>query len=122
MEQVKILVDHKLRGAQGISKDIIKMAIDEAEQVIKNYCNITKVPAALNFTWANMACDIVKSLNAEETGEPVNGGPASLTMGDTTVSISNTQSGSGHVVDLDGLIQNYKEQLQKFRRIKWSPL
>lgn len=120
MEKVKVLVSHKLRN-NDISDDIICMAIQEAEQVIKNYCNICKVPHELAFTWANMAVDIVKSLNAEETGEPVNGGPASVSMGDTTVSISNTQSGTGHVVNLDNLIQNYQQQLQKFRRIKWAP-
>ena len=120
MEKVKVLVSHKLRD-NSISKDIICMAIEEAEQVIKNYCNLREVPTELAFTWANMACDIVKSYNAEETGEPVNGGPASVSMGDTTVSISNSRSGTGHVVDLDGLIQNYREQLQKFRRVKWAP-
>lgn len=120
MEKVKILVGHKFRNTD-ISEDLICLAIEEAERVIKNYCNIREVPEELNFTWANMACDIVKSYNAEETGEPVNGGPASVSMGDTTVSVSNTQSGTGHVVDLDAFIQNYKEQLMKFRRIKWSP-
>ena len=120
MDKVKVLVGHKFRNNE-VSDDLICLAIEEAEQVIKNYCNISEVPEQLNFTWANMACDIVKSYNAEETGEPVNGGPASVSMGDTTVSVSNSQSGTGHVVDLDGLIQNYKEQLQKFRRIKWAP-
>ena len=120
MERVKVLVSHKLRD-NSISNDIICLAIQEAEQVILNYCNIKKVPAALAFTWANMACDIVKSLNATETGEPVNGAPASVSMGDTTVSVNGSQSTTGHTVELDSFIQNYKEQLQKFRRIKWAP-
>ena len=120
-EKVKVLVDHKLRG-RGIDGSIIKMCVDEAEQVILNYCNITEVPAALNFTWANMACDIVKSFVAEETGEPINGTPASLTMGDTTISLNNAVNTTGHQIDMDVLVKNYKEQLQKFRRFKWSPI
>lgn len=120
MEKVKVLVSHKLRD-NSISSDIICMAIEEAEQIIKNYCNFREVPTELAFTWANMACDIIKSFNAAETGEPVNGAPASVNMGDTTVSVSNTQSATGHVVDLDAFIQNYREQLNKFRRVKWEP-
>jgi len=120
MEKVKTLVSHKLHD-NDIPADMICLAIEEAQQVILNYCNIKQVPDALRFTWANMACDIVKSFNAAETGEPVNGAPASVNMGDTTVSVSNTQSGTGHVVDLDAFIQNYREQLNKFRRVKWEP-
>ena len=36
------------------------LAVGEVEQVIKNYCNIDEVPEALNYTWANMAVDLVK--------------------------------------------------------------
>lgn len=120
MDRVRTIVGQKLRQNE-VEEEIINLAIEEAGQVIKNYCNIREIPEELVFTWANMACDIVKSYDAEETGEPVNGGPASVSMGDTTVSVSNSQSGTGHVVDLDGLIQNYREQLQKFRRVKWAP-
>lgn len=115
------LIKRKLKGIEMADEDI-QLAADEAEQVILNYCNITVVPDALRFTWANMAVDILKSLNADATGEAVSGGPSSVSMGDTSLSFSSSGSNSGHVVDLDALINDYKSQLQKFRRIKWSPI
>ena len=115
------LIKRKLKGIEMADEDI-QLAADEAEQVILNYCNITVVPDALRFTWANMAVDILKSLNADATGEAVSGGPSSVSMGDTSLSFSSSGSNSGHMVDLDALINDYKSQLQKFRRVKWSPI
>ena len=120
MDAVIELVKRKLRGIE-MSEDDIKLAVEEVQQVILNFCNISTVPEALRFTWANMAVDILKSLNAEDTGGAVSGGPASISMGDTSLSFSTGSSTTGHVVDLDNLINNYAAQLKKFRRIKWEP-
>mgnify|MGYP004645691157 FL=1 len=120
METIIELVKRKLRGIE-MTEDDIRLAVEEAQQVILNFCNISEVPAALRFTWANMATDILKSLNAEDTGGAVSGGPASISMGDTNLSFSTSGSTTGHVVDLDNLINNYAAQLKKFRRIKWEP-
>lgn len=121
METVIGLIKRKLKGTE-MSDEDITLAAEEVEQVIVNYCNIKSVPDALRFTWANMAVDILKSLNAQDGGEAVAGGPSSINMGDTSLSFSTSGSTTGHVVDLDKLIFNYKEQLQKFRRIKWDPV
>lgn len=120
MDTVIALIKRKLRGID-MTEDDIRLAAEEAQQVIINYCNIQSVPDVLRFTWANMAVDILKSLNAEDTGEAVSGGPSSINMGDTSLSFSSGGSNTGHVVDLDKLINNYSAQLKKFRRIKWEP-
>lgn len=114
------LIKRKAKGLE-MTDDDIRLAAEETEQVIINYCNISKVPEALRFTWANMAVDVLKSLNADQTGEAANGGPSSLNMGDTSLSFSSGTSATGHTVNLDDLINNYRAQLQKFRRIKWEP-
>ena len=114
------LIKRKAKGLE-MTDDDIMLAAEETEQVIINYCNIRKVPEALRFTWANMAVDVLKSLNADQTGEAANGGPSSINMGDTSLSFSSGKSTTGHTVNLDDLINNYRAQLQRFRRIKWEP-
>lgn len=103
METVIGLIKRKLKGIE-MSDEDITLAAEEVEQIIVNYCNIKSVPDALRFTWANMAVDILKSLNAQDGGEAVAGGPSSINMGDTSLSFSTSGSTTGHVVDLDKLI------------------
>ena len=39
--------------------DEILAALEEVEQVIKNYCSIPSVPDALRYTWCNMSIDLL---------------------------------------------------------------
>lgn len=123
-----------------VSDDEIQIALDEVEQVILNYCNIYEVPEALNYTWANMAVDLIRFQFAtnnsdsglgggtDEDGVPIGMSISSISVGDTTTSfksasktdISNNSKALGsHIPALDGLVMNYTPQLQKFRKVVW---
>ncbi len=94
----------------------IELAILETEQKVRNYCNIADIdtlPAALNFTVANMTIDLLKYNPASESGIenlPVK----SVTMGETsyTFDIANSRQ------ILDKLLLDYESDLKKFRRLK----
>jgi hypothetical protein len=112
--------------------------VSEAEFAIMNYCNIFEIPSQLKYVWANMALDLFRwtlAMNAENSADSGGGGSlepsgdvSSIQSGDTTVSFSSsTSSGSetspkyAHAVKsgVDGIILNYLDQLNKFRRIEW---
>lgn len=110
------------------------LAIDEVEQVIKNYCNIDAVPEELKFTWANMSIDLLRynyesNLPADGggTGDSVSVGDiSSLKIGDTTINLgsgsstnSHNRAIKSHLPNLDEIIMNNKAQLQRFRRMVW---
>lgn len=114
------------------------LAIEEIEEVIKSYCNIDNIPKALKFTWANMAIDLLRyqvttqstpSTEASAGGVDFNasntGNISSVKIGDTNISFSsgdnslNALSKKSHQANLDDLILNYKEQLQRYRRMTW---
>ena len=107
----------------------IEMGIAEIEQAIKNYCLIPEVPAALYFTAANMAIDLINytyaQTHAETDSETLGtGGLTSIRMGDTTLSFNPSSPSSergkilaGHNPKLDTLIMDYRSQLNQFRRI-----
>lgn len=108
-----------------------QLAIDETEQVIKNYCNINLVPAGLNFTWANMAVDLLKytyASNSADTSsaEPDSAEVSSVKIGDTQIQLGGASTTNqraaalrSHTAMLDSITMNYKEQLNKFRRMVW---
>lgn len=115
-----------------IDQAIIDMSIAEVTQTVLNYCDLDVLPEQLNFTVANMSVDLIK-YRYESTRDISNMDitdaidPASVTMvkeGDTTIQIGSGGNSSGrakalksHSGNLDGLIMNYKDQLQKFRSL-----
>lgn len=107
-------------------------ALAEMEQEILNYCNIEAVPGALAFTWANMAADLLRYQRAankpaaeEDSEAALAGKVSSISEGDTAVSFGNKSEAEsdrerllgGHREMLNGLIFNYREQLQQFRKV-----
>ncbi len=102
------------------------IAIAEAEQEIKNYCNIEIIPEALYFTLANMAADLLafKPAAGETDGAVagVSGTIASIKEGDTTVSFgSSAQARSQERAEerTEKLLLDYRKQLQSFRKVRW---
>lgn len=109
-----------------------QLCIDETEVTIKNYCCISVLPEALKFTWANMAVDLIRyqwaSAN-KDSEQPKNisaGDISSIKIGDTNIqigegSITNQYNKAikSHQANLDSLVMNYKDQLNKFRRMVW---
>ena len=104
------------------------LAIGEVEQVIKNYCSIDRVPEALNYTWANMAVDLIKyNYESNNSGGEVVVDAAdisSLKVGDTQIQLGGGSSSrakvlNSHRPNLDRIVMNYQSQLNKFRRMVW---
>jgi hypothetical protein len=109
----------------------------EIEYAILNYCNISAIPERLKYTWANMCVDLLRwvlAISSQNSSASVDSAPkisgdvSSIKSGDTTVSFSSSDSSSSganpknaHSVKagVDGIILNYADQLNKFRRMEW---
>lgn len=120
------IVDAKLHNEDSIP---LRLAIEEVEQSVKNYCNIDKVPEELKFIVANMAIDliraeeVVKGQNPEGFEEVTLGDVASIKIGDTSVNLKGNsvaeQANNRRISKLDAIVHNYKAQLNRFRRMVW---
>jgi len=110
--------------------DEILAALEEVEQVIKNYCSIPSVPDALRYTWCNMSIDLLL-YNYEVNTTPDDvleafdpSDVSTIKVGDTSISLgdkyrNNVRSRTlqSHNANLDDIITNYKAQLNQFRRL-----
>lgn len=114
----------------GLSDEEILLNVQEVEQTILNYCQIPRVPVQLNFVWANMSVDLILYL-IEMNNKPEDpldsldvSDLSSVKIGDTSVFVgdkyrSNQRSRilQSHNANLDELVTNYTQQLNRFRRI-----
>lgn len=109
----------KLKKLLGIpleddSKDFsVQFALDDAEQIIKDYCHIDEVPEALNNTVIKMAIDSYRNENLGEEVSPL-GSISSISEGDTSVSYR-----SNAAEFKDSLLKDYKSKLNKYRKLVW---
>lgn len=78
--------------------------VERVEQKVRNYCRIGEIPAALNFTMADMVLELQKA----RTGS--NEAISEVTMGDTSYTFKVDKA-------IDGLMKNYTAELQRFRRL-----
>lgn len=133
---IQEIVQNKLYTL-GLEADLttVETAVAETEQVILNYCNISKVPTQLLFTHANMTVDLIRHqlALADEVGEGGQGlddislaDVTAIKIGDTSVNLGNgaqgnvkLQAAKAHHINLDTLVMDYKSQLQKFRKMVW---
>ncbi len=128
---VNEIVRAKIKDA-AITEPDIQLAVDEVEEVIKNYCSIDEVPEGLKYTWANMSVDLVKyTCQSNKSGDDVLEGldasdVSSLKIGDTNIGLQGGSSSNernkalrSHQPNLDRIIMNHKEQLNRFRRMVW---
>ena len=115
---------------EAITELDIQLAINEVEEVIKNYCNIDTIPDALKFTWANMSVDLVRyqyesNISADDVLAGIDTSDVSnLKIGDTQIALQGNNSERGktlksHRPNLDQIVMNNKEQLNRFRRMVW---
>lgn len=109
----------------------IEASIDEVEQEIINYCQITEVPDALRFTVANMSIDLLeyetevnKVASAADLESIDLADVSSIRVGDTAVNIGEGRSANvrksrlnRHKSNLDDVVMNYRAQLNRFRRL-----
>lgn len=116
-----------------IDGETIVFGVDEVEQYIKNYCNISSVPFALRYVMANMVVDLLNYQYYKlhpETADTTN--PSSLSLGDISdIKVGDTQVKLGswgstderstalkaHTPQLDEVLFNYNAQLNQFRRL-----
>lgn len=135
IKEVIVIVERKLTYL-GILFD--GMHVDdiarEVEQTILNYCNICKVPYALRYVWANMIVDYLRweaEIKKKETSDENPGDSnaativSSIRTGDTVVQFVNDSNSIGYATSyahnmagvLDAFIMNYRDQLNKYRRL-----
>lgn len=139
IEQVIPIIEQKaaLSGLT-LGAGSASLAAQEARQTIYNYCNISSMPLpALLYVWASLSVDIliyyaqVSASGAGASSSSDEGSQilSSIGLGDLTVGFSQkskTLSGSSgsamggkSTLDAEKLVQNYKQQLVSFRKLKW---
>lgn len=128
-DHVKQIVEVKF-DTLDVDETHVNLVIDEIETVILNYCNILEVPHALRFTWANMTVDLVKyEIEANRTDELDTMFDARdvsiIHVGDTEIDfrgLGNTVKNrilKSHDAALDDIVMNYRQQLNRFRKMVW---
>lgn len=96
------------------SKDfLLQFALEDVDQIVKDYCHIKEIPEELNNTILRMAIDIYRSENLGEEESSL-GSISSISEGDTTVSYR-----SANAEFKDSLVKHYKAKLNKYRRLVW---
>ncbi len=95
-----------LRITDDDNKDfVLETTIRRVEDIIKNYCNLEQVPAALEGTVLSMAMEMYRM----ETSGIVQ----SISVGDTSTTFA-TQSDRERQ-----LVNDFKGQIDPFRRVRW---
>ena len=129
LEVAKII---KNKISETISDEEISLGIEEVDQYILNYCNISKVPFELRFVMANMVVDLLNYQFYKKNPSGASGtsgiigiadvsniqvGDTQIKLGGWSVTDSRTQALKSHVANLDEVLFNYNAQLNQFRRI-----
>lgn len=86
--------------------DEIELAIERVCQNVRNYCNLSEIPEALNFTIADMVLDL------QQVKDGGNLAISEVKMGDTAYTFNLDKT-------VQGLVKNYRSQLNAFRRLRW---
>jgi hypothetical protein len=101
-----------LLGIEGSEQDAkLQFTLDNAREIVLNYCNIDEIPEGLNNTVVRMAVDIYRNEHPGESDVPQ--ALKSVTTGDTSTSFSITET-NGYA---QSLLRNYKSQLNRYRRV-----
>ncbi len=106
----------KLVGEEA-KEELLFFALEEAKEIVKNYCHIETIPAGLSYTMVRMAADLYRNENSVlmEGGSVV----SSIKVGDTTTSFSSTLSQDREAFQ-NGLLKNYRSQLNCYRKVRWK--
>lgn len=119
MTSTKDIIKAKTSGME-LTDVEINLAMEEVEVAFKNYCSRYDIPDQARFLVANLAVDLLKSQHAGDgsDGSDIPAGElGSITVDD--VSLSFDASKRSHVVNLDDILLNYREQLNQFRKMRW---
>lgn len=108
----------RLKALLGISKadasqdTNLRFAMDNAEEIIRNYCNVEDVPQGLVTTAYRMSMDVFRAEAVGESGFPQS--VTSIREGDTSTSFGNRSDAIK-----DTILKDYKAQLNKYRKVGW---
>ena len=109
LSNVKLLLGISDDSADGI----LQFLISTVETEILNYCNISELPSALNYTLCQMVADLYRD-NTKKNGEKgVVGNVSSISEDGRTVSFTN---GTELMTSIDDRITRTNE-LKRFRKL-----
>lgn len=104
-----------LKGLLGASGDgqglALEFALKDAEETVKNYCNLVELPKGLEHTVLRMAMDIYQNEQFGDSAVPV--AVKSISEGDTSTSFGAAESPSY----AQSLLKNYRKQLNRYRKV-----
>ena len=110
ISKVKILL-----GTASPEEEVIQFWLDSTKEYILNYCNLEELPEELNHTLVEMTCLRIRyNQNGIGTGLK---NVASVSDGSQSVSYSYVRQKAP--ASDDDLLNGFKSQLNRFRRIKW---
>lgn len=104
-----------LLGSASPSNEVVKFWVESTKSMILNYCNLETLPDELN----TLVVEIT-TLRIQSNSQGVGKGTrvvASVTDGSQSVSYSNV--GQKSITSDEDILNNYKAQLNRFRRLKW---
>lgn len=109
IEDIKNILMIKL--GENSNELLISIAIEEAIESIKNYCNIESVPDALSFTVVNIAIDIINSDSESISNRTVK----SIARGDTNITYADKK-----VLSKGDIVKSYSKQLNNYKKVRWA--
>lgn len=115
LEQVLNIVKRKLSDPP--ADDDLLLGIMEIGQFIMSYCNLTVIPNDLMFVHANMVIDFYEIQRKSESDEDTQT-VSSVKEGDVTVQFGTAKTALREGIT-ESLLFNYKDQLNKFRKLRW---
>lgn len=111
VEQLKTLLGI---AADDTDKDLlVQFALESAQELILNYCNIDEVPDGLASTLMRISMDIYR--NEQPGGSEVPQAVKSVETGDTKTSFGVTET-TGYS---ESIVKNYKKQLNRYRKVEF---
>lgn len=110
--ETRLEILKRLLGIPDGEKDgILEFALNDAEETVKNYCNLEEIPMGLEHTVLRMAMDIYRNEQFGDDSVPVT--VKSISEGDTSTSFGTVES-SGYA---QTLLKNYQKQLNRYRKV-----
>lgn len=104
----------KLLGIKDDTADVlVEFALDNASEIIKNYCHINSVPAELNLTMIRMSVDLYRYEKFGSSDVPKN--VTGVTIGDTSTSFGDISSDYSETV-----LKDYKKVLNRYRKVAFK--
>lgn len=104
----------KLLGIKDNEQDVlVEFALDNASEIIKNYCNIKSVPAELNLTMIRMGVDLFRNEKFGSSDVPLK--VTGVTIGDTSTSFGYISADYSATV-----LKSYTKVLNRYRRVAFK--